>query len=88
MTPTLAEYGIPTVAELPSFDLVGMYTPSPHNPMGYKGIGEAGTIGACPAVQSAVIDAVSYLGVTHIDMPLTAMRVWDAIQQARKESDR
>ena len=52
------------------------------NPLGVKGVGEAGTIGATPAVQNAVIDAVSYLGVRHIDMPLHPMRVWEAIEKA------
>jgi len=82
LTATFADYGFPSAAELPSFDLVTMETPTPINPMGYKGIGEAGTIGSCPAVQNAVIDAVSHLGVRHIDMPLTPMRVWEAIQEA------
>lgn len=84
LTGTFADYGIPSAAELPSFDLVEMTTPTPVNPMGYKGIGEAGTIGSTPATQSAVIDALSHLGVTHIDMPLTPMRVWEAIQEASK----
>ncbi|ANY07155.1 xanthine dehydrogenase family protein molybdopterin-binding subunit [Pseudonocardia sp. HH130630-07] len=83
LTGTFADYGIPSAAELPSFDLVEMTTPSPVNPMGYKGIGEAGTIGSTPATQSAVVDALSHLGVTHIDMPLTPMRVWEAIEEAR-----
>ncbi|WP_345413929.1 xanthine dehydrogenase family protein molybdopterin-binding subunit [Pseudonocardia xishanensis] len=84
LTATFADYGIPSAAELPSFDLVSMETPTPINTMGYKGIGEAGTIGSCPAVQNAVIDAVSHLGVEHIDMPLTPLRVWEAIEEARK----
>jgi carbon-monoxide dehydrogenase large subunit len=58
-------------------------TPTPVNPLGVKGIGEAGTIGATPAVQNAVIDAVSHLGVRHIDMPTTPARVWAAIREAR-----
>ncbi|WP_181780611.1 xanthine dehydrogenase family protein molybdopterin-binding subunit [Pseudonocardia pini] len=84
LTATFADYGIPSAAELPSFDLVTMETPTTINSMGYKGIGEAGTIGSCPAVQNAVIDAVSHLGVEHIDMPLTPLRVWEAIQEASK----
>jgi carbon-monoxide dehydrogenase large subunit len=83
LTATFADYGIPSAAELPSFDLVTMETPTTINPMGYKGIGEAGTIGSCPAVQNAVIDAVSHLGVEHIDMPLTPLRVWEAIERAK-----
>ena len=61
-----------------------METPTPRNPLGAKGIGEAGTIGATPAVQNAVIDAVHHLGVRHIDMPCTANRVWAALQSARE----
>jgi aerobic carbon-monoxide dehydrogenase large subunit len=82
LTATFADYGFPSAAELPSFTLVNMETPTPLNPIGAKGIGEAGTIGATPAVQSAVIDAVSHLGVRHIDMPTTPLRVWEAIQAA------
>jgi carbon-monoxide dehydrogenase large subunit len=82
LTGTFADYGFPSAAELPSFTLVNMETPTPLNPIGAKGIGEAGTIGATPAVQSAVVDAVSHLGVRHIDMPTTPLRVWEAIQAA------
>jgi aerobic carbon-monoxide dehydrogenase large subunit len=59
-----------------------MVTPTTYNPLGAKGIGEAGTIGATPAVQNAIIDAVSHLGVRHIDMPATSRRVWQALQAA------
>ena len=62
-------------------------TPTDLNPLGVKGIGEAGTIGSTPAVQNAVIDAVAHLGVRHIDMPATPQRVWAAISEARKASD-
>jgi carbon-monoxide dehydrogenase large subunit len=82
LTATFADYGFPSAAELPSFTLVNMETPTPLNPIGAKGIGEAGTIGATPAVQSAVVDAVSHLGVRHIDIPTTPLRVWEAIQAA------
>jgi carbon-monoxide dehydrogenase large subunit len=84
LTGTFADYGIPSAAELPSFDLVEMTTPTHINSMGYKGIGEAGTIGSTPATQSAVIDALSHLGIRHIDMPLTPLRVWEAINAASK----
>jgi carbon-monoxide dehydrogenase large subunit len=60
-----------------------METPTFLNPLGAKGIGESGTIGSTPAVQSAVVDAVSHLGVRHIDMPTTAERVWLAIAAAK-----
>jgi carbon-monoxide dehydrogenase large subunit len=84
-TSTLADYPIISATELPSFELVQMATPTPMNPLGAKGIGEAGTIGATPAVQNAVIDAVAHLGVRHIDMPCTPMRVWRAVQEAQQE---
>jgi carbon-monoxide dehydrogenase large subunit len=81
-TSTLADYPFISATELPSFELVDMATPTPMNPLGAKGIGEAGTIGSTPAAQNAVIDAVAHLGVRHIDMPTTPMRVFRAIQQA------
>ena len=83
ITSNLADYGFISAAELPSFERVPMETPTPRNPLGAKGIGEAGTIGATPAVHNAVIDAVSHLGVTHIDMPCTSINVWNALQQAQ-----
>jgi carbon-monoxide dehydrogenase large subunit len=83
-TSTLADYPFVSATELPSFELVDMATPTPMNPLGAKGIGEAGTIGSTPAVHNAVVDAVSHLGVRHIDMPCTPMRVWRAIQQAQQ----
>ena len=82
LTATLMDYGAITAAELPSFELLTSETPTPVNPLGVKGIGEAGTIGATPAIQNAVIDAVSYLGIRHIDMPATPQRVWTAISAA------
>jgi carbon-monoxide dehydrogenase large subunit len=72
-----------SAAELPSFELVHLETPTPVNPLGAKGIGESGTIGATPAIHSAVVDAVSHLGVRHIEMPTTPERVWRAIQESR-----
>jgi carbon-monoxide dehydrogenase large subunit len=84
LTSTLADYGAITAAELPSFELVTSETPTDVNPLGVKGIGEAGTIGATPAVQNAVIDALAHLGVRHVDMPTTPERVWTAIQKAAK----
>jgi aerobic carbon-monoxide dehydrogenase large subunit len=83
LTATFADYGFPSAAELPSFTLLTMETPTHLNPIGAKGIGEAGTIGATPAVQSAVVDALSHLGIRHIDMPATPVRVWTAIHTAR-----
>jgi len=82
MTATFADYPFLSATEVPSFELVDMETPTSYNPLGAKGIGEAGSIGSTPAVQNAVIDAVSHLGVTHIDMPTSPQRVWRAIQAA------
>lgn len=81
-TGNLADYGLPSAADMISFHTVSTQTPSPLNPLGAKGIGEAATIGSTPAIQNAVIDAVSHLGVRHIDMPCTAERVWRAVADA------
>ena len=78
LTANFADYAVISAAELPSFETVHLETPSPLNDLGAKGIGESGTIGATPAVQSAVIDALAHLGVRHIDMPCTPERVWQA----------
>ncbi len=83
-TSTLADYAAVTATELPSFELLASETPTTINPLGAKGIGEAGTIGATPAVQNAVVDAVSHLGVRHGDLPATPVRVWTAISEARE----
>jgi carbon-monoxide dehydrogenase large subunit len=82
LTATFADYPFLSATEVPSFELVEMETPTSYNPLGAKGIGEAGSIGATPAVQNAVVDAVSHLGVTHIDMPTSPQRVWRAINAA------
>ena len=82
-TSNLADYGFISAAELPSVEVIHMETPTPVNAIGAKGIGESGTIGSTPAIQSAVVDAVSHLGVKHIEMPCTAERVWRAIQAAQ-----
>jgi carbon-monoxide dehydrogenase large subunit len=83
LTSTLTDYAMPSAAEFPSFEALNTETPTPLNALGAKGIGESGTIGSTPAVQNAVIDALSHLGVRHIDMPCTAERVWRAIRDAR-----
>ena len=80
ITSNLADYAMISAAELPSFELVSMETPTPVNPLGAKGVGESGTIGSTPAVQSAVVDALAHLGVRHVDMPATPERVWRAIR--------
>ncbi len=81
-TPTLAEYQMPSAADLPSITTDRTVTPSPSNPMGVKGIGEAGTIGACPAVVNAAVDALSTLGIRHLEMPMQPSRIWEAIRHA------
>jgi aerobic carbon-monoxide dehydrogenase large subunit len=82
LTTSFADYPFLSATEVPSFELADMATPTTYNPLGAKGIGEAGSIGATPAVQNAIIDAVAHLGVRHIDMPASSRRVWQAIQQA------
>jgi carbon-monoxide dehydrogenase large subunit len=84
LTASFADYPIVSATELPSFDLATMETPTNYNPLGAKGIGEAGTIGATPAVQNAVVDALAHLGVRHVDMPTAPMRIWRAIRQAEQ----
>ncbi|HKH12780.1 MAG TPA: molybdopterin cofactor-binding domain-containing protein [Rubrobacter sp.] len=83
LTASMVNYMIPGAPELPNYTLDRTVTPSPSNPLGVKGVGEAGTIGAPPAVINSVIDALSPLGITHIDMPASPMRVWKAIQNAQ-----
>jgi carbon-monoxide dehydrogenase large subunit len=83
VTANLADYAMISAAELPSFELVSMETPTPLNPLGAKGVGESGAIGATPAVQSAVCDALAHLGVRHVDIPCTPEKVWRAIEQAK-----
>ncbi len=83
LTASLADYSMPSAAELPSFETFNTETPTPRNPLGAKGIGESGTIGSTPSVHNAVVDALSYLGVRHIPMPCTPERVWRAIAAAR-----
>ncbi len=84
VTSNFADYAVISMAELPSFELVSMQTPTPNNPLGAKGIGESGAIGCTPAVQSAVIDALAPLGVGHIDVPLTPQKIWTAIAEANE----
>ncbi len=83
LTANLAAYGLPGATELPGFETERPQTRSPVNALGAKGIGESGTIGAPPAVQNAVVDALAHLDVKHIDMPLTPERVWRAIPGKR-----
>lgn len=87
LTGSLVDYPLPTAADLPSFELARTVTPSDINPLGVKGIGEAGTIGSAQTIVNAVVDALRPLGVKHVDMPLRPKRVWEAIQAARAGSD-
>jgi carbon-monoxide dehydrogenase large subunit len=80
LTSTFADYPIVTATEMPSFELASMETPTTYNPLGAKGIGEAGTIGSTPAVQNAIVDAVAHLGVRHIDMPASPQRIWESLR--------
>jgi aerobic carbon-monoxide dehydrogenase large subunit len=88
LTSTLADYLVPSAAEFPSFDLDHTVTPSPTNPLGVKGVGEAGTIASTPAVINAIVDALSHLGVTDIEMPASPERVWSAINESRRSNGR
>ncbi|MDX1395389.1 MAG: molybdopterin cofactor-binding domain-containing protein [Gemmatimonadota bacterium] len=82
-TSSMLNYLVPSAAEMPAFELDRTVTPSNSNPMGVKGIGEAGTIASTPAVANAAIDALSHLGITDLEIPLTPLRVWSAIQDAK-----
>jgi carbon-monoxide dehydrogenase large subunit len=83
VTANLTDYAMPAASELCSFETSNTQTDSPRNPLGAKGIGESGTIGSTPAIQNAVVDALSHLGVTHVDMPCTPERVWQAVRASR-----
>jgi carbon-monoxide dehydrogenase large subunit len=83
LTASLIDYPLPTASDVPSFELHRTVTPCDTNPMGVKGIGEAGTIGSAQTIVNGVIDALSPLGVEHIDMPLRPKKVWQAIEEAR-----
>jgi carbon-monoxide dehydrogenase large subunit len=76
------DYAMPRADDVPSFDVDSYEVPTQVNPLGAKGVGEAGTVGALPALLNAVNDALAPLGVRHLDMPVTAERVWRAIREA------
>lgn len=84
LTGSLQDYAVPKAFDLPEIETDFMVTPSPTNPLGVKGIGEAGTIAAPPAVVNAVVDALSPFGIRHLDTPLTAESVWRAIDESRQ----
>jgi aerobic carbon-monoxide dehydrogenase large subunit len=83
VTGSFVDYALATAAELPSYETDRTETRSPVNSLGVKGVGEAGTIAGSATVTNAVIDALRPLGVTYLDMPLTPMRVWSAINEAK-----
>jgi len=84
LTSSMANYTLPVSTSLPLFSLDRTVTPTDVNPLGVKGVGEAGTIGSAQTIVNAVVDAVAHLGVRHIDMPLRPKRVWQAIQDAKE----
>jgi carbon-monoxide dehydrogenase large subunit len=77
------DYLIPTAENLPSFEIARTETPSPHNPLGVKGIGEAAVIGSTPAVANAILDALNEYGIKHLDLPLTPETIWSAITASK-----
>jgi carbon-monoxide dehydrogenase large subunit len=76
---TLMDYAVPRADDVPHAEIGHAHTPSPNNPLGVKGIGEAGTIGIPPVMVNAVVDALAPYGVTHLDMPLTPEKIWRAL---------
>jgi carbon-monoxide dehydrogenase large subunit len=81
----MMDYAVPKADDLVSYETDRTVTPSPVNPMGVKGAGETGTIASTAAVANAVLDALSPLGISHIDLPLTPARIWAAVQSAKKK---
>jgi len=85
VTGSMQDYVVPKSTQVPEFETDETVTPSPHNPLGVKGVGEAGTIAATPAVVNAIVDALEPFGVEHVEMPVSDEAVWQAIQEARQE---
>ena len=86
LTGSFMDYAMPRADNFPSFDVIEHNVPSKNNPMGLKGAGEAGTVGALPAVMNAICDALRPLGIRHMDMPATPERVWQVIQTATQNT--
>ncbi len=86
ITGELMDYALPRAADMPRMELARTVTPSPVNPMGVKGVGEAGTIGATPALVNAVVDALAPFGVRHLDMPVKRERVWQLMRKSARRS--
>jgi aerobic carbon-monoxide dehydrogenase large subunit len=84
LSASFADYAMPRAADLPAhYELDFIDVPAKTNPLGVKGVGEAGCVGAPPAVMNAILDALRPLGVQHLDMPATPRRVWEALQKAK-----
>ena len=75
------DYLLPTAVETPKWETDKTVTPSPHHPLGAKGVGESATVGAPPAIANAVVDALAHLGVRHIDIPITPEKVWTILKE-------
>lgn len=88
LTASLMDYAVPRASDMPPLSLHGIETPSPMNPLGAKGVGEAGTIGAPAAILNAAIDALAHLGVTDLQMPLRSQTLWQAIKDAKNREAR
>jgi carbon-monoxide dehydrogenase large subunit len=78
---TFMDYLVPTAVESPHWETAKTITPSPHHPIGAKGVGESPTVGGPPAIANAIVDALSHLGVTHIDIPITPFKVWKILRE-------
>lgn len=87
LTGTFMDYAVPAATQVPAFELGHTVTPSPHNPLGAKGVGEAGTIGATPAVVNAILDALAPFGVKELDMPITPMKVWEVMRDRKNTAE-
>jgi carbon-monoxide dehydrogenase large subunit len=83
LTASMLDYAVPRAVQVPRYETSRTETPSPHHPLGLKGVGETGTIASTAAVVNAVLDALAPLGITHLDMPLTPRRIWHAIQERK-----
>ena len=81
LTGSFMDYLVPTAVETPAWETDKTITPSPHHPIGAKGIGESATVGAPPAIANAVVDALSHLGVKHVEIPVTAPKVWKILNE-------
>jgi carbon-monoxide dehydrogenase large subunit len=86
LTASFMDYPMPRAEDVPPINVISNPTPTASNPLGVKGVGEAGTVGALPAIMNAIIDALVPMGVRHLDMPATPCRIWTALQEAKRNS--